>query len=253
MNTIPLSILIPVYNRTEELIRCISSIANQSVVPSEIIVYDDGSDIEIKSCIDNIQDLNILYVRNSLNNGVSFARNQLLSLAKNNYVLFIDSDDEFNLFDSIETFFKTIIENDDITFAVSYNLIYDIRKNKLLRKSIRPKIPFTELTVNNFIKEIYGYFPMIINKKKLNNVRFDEYLKIKLEDNDFVFNIFVNGGKGIRINKPLGKYNMGSPYSLTIKKGKYIKKLYNNYLTEKYKDLNQSEEIRKTANIIINR
>ena len=42
--TIDISVIIPVYNREKTIVNCVNSILNQTYLPKEIIVVDDGSD-----------------------------------------------------------------------------------------------------------------------------------------------------------------------------------------------------------------
>lgn len=42
-NFLPISICIPTKDRPEELKRCIKSILEQTVLPSEIVIIDDGN------------------------------------------------------------------------------------------------------------------------------------------------------------------------------------------------------------------
>lgn len=71
-----ISVLIPVYNRKEALIRAIESVLNQTLQPHEIIIADDASDYDIDAYIKKDHPAiaaHIKVVRGSVNKGVSGA------------------------------------------------------------------------------------------------------------------------------------------------------------------------------------
>lgn len=91
-----LSFIIPVFNIEAYLPSCIDSILKQITSDSdvEIILVDDGSTDKTGIICDNYaQHHNCITVVHQKNSGVSRARNIGLSLAKGDYVLFIDGDD----------------------------------------------------------------------------------------------------------------------------------------------------------------
>jgi len=89
------SIVIPVYNRTSELERAIISVLNQSWQNLEILVVDDGSDIDIQQVCDTFNDERIRFFRNKKHTNANVARNKGIKGAKGKYIAMLDSDDEF--------------------------------------------------------------------------------------------------------------------------------------------------------------
>lgn len=89
-----ISIVIPVYNSAKYLRECLDSICNQSFEDWEIIAIDDGSRDESAAILDEYagHDKRIRVIHKP-NGGVSAARNDGLSAATGEYVLFVDSDD----------------------------------------------------------------------------------------------------------------------------------------------------------------
>lgn len=92
------SVIIPNYNRVTKLMRCLESIANQTLAVHEVIIVDDCSDIDIFLQIENKinlykHKLNIHLYRNKKRNGANFARNIGIEKAQGNFIAFIDSDD----------------------------------------------------------------------------------------------------------------------------------------------------------------
>lgn len=92
-----LSIIIPVYNVENYLIRCIESIFIQNkndFREFEIILVDDGStDASGKLCDELSNKFNNIKVFHKINGGLSEARNFGITKAKGKYICFMDSDD----------------------------------------------------------------------------------------------------------------------------------------------------------------
>lgn len=92
-----LSIILPAYNAEPYLERCFDSIYHDapSMDEFEVIVVNDGSKDNTLSLIKDYQaKYSNLVVIDQTNGGVSVARNNGISSAKGDYVLFLDADDE---------------------------------------------------------------------------------------------------------------------------------------------------------------
>lgn len=92
------SVIIPNRDRTSLLARALNSVANQSCVPSEVIVIDDCSRADlwnkIRAIVDSFsRSLNIKLLRNTQNLGANACRNQGIAAASSRYAAFLDSDD----------------------------------------------------------------------------------------------------------------------------------------------------------------
>lgn len=88
------SVIIPVYNRIDTLKSAIESVLCQTYREIEIIVVDDGSDLDIKTALKPYLS-KIQYIRNESNLGVSSARNLGIKVSTGEYVALLDSDDLF--------------------------------------------------------------------------------------------------------------------------------------------------------------
>lgn len=88
-----ISVVIPTYNRQHTLARAIDSVLAQTVAVDEIIVVDDGSTDKTKMFLTEKYP-NVEYCFQS-NAGVSAARNKGVSVAKSDWVAFLDSDDQW--------------------------------------------------------------------------------------------------------------------------------------------------------------
>lgn len=90
------SVIIAAYNCDKYINQCIDSLLNQSFKNFEIIVVDDGSTDRTYSILNEYKTKNKnLYIYRQKNKYAGVARNNGLSRAKGEYVLFLDADDFF--------------------------------------------------------------------------------------------------------------------------------------------------------------
>jgi glycosyltransferase involved in cell wall biosynthesis len=96
-----ISIVIPTYNRDEELKTAIESVLGQTTPANEIIVVDSGNGIETKYIVlaYSNRETNIVfkYLKNPVNS-VSVARNIGVENAYGDIIFFLDDDDRFDAF-----------------------------------------------------------------------------------------------------------------------------------------------------------
>ena len=89
-----ISVIIPVYNVSNYIKRCIDSVINQTYNNLEIILIDDGSlDDCPKICDEYAKKDKRIKVIHQSNKGLSDARNKGLEIATGDYLTFVDSDD----------------------------------------------------------------------------------------------------------------------------------------------------------------
>jgi glycosyltransferase involved in cell wall biosynthesis len=88
------SILIPVYNAERYLSECLDSVLSQTHTELQIVAINDGSTDNSATILDEYASRDTrLQVVHRENRGVATTRLELLSLAKGDYVNFVDSDD----------------------------------------------------------------------------------------------------------------------------------------------------------------
>ena len=91
-----LSVIIPVYNVKPYLERCVQSVLRQTFKDMEIILVDDGSTDGSGELADELATLDFrIRIIHQENHGLSVARNMGLQAASGEYVVFLDSDDEW--------------------------------------------------------------------------------------------------------------------------------------------------------------
>lgn len=105
MSTSPyLSVVIPLYNKQDYILRAVQSVLDQSYTRFELIVVDDGSTDNSRAQLINCCDSRVQYVYQS-NSGEGAARNAGVRKAKHDWVAFLDADDSWE-----ENFLSTIVE-----------------------------------------------------------------------------------------------------------------------------------------------
>lgn len=86
------SVIIPVYNRPQELDELLSCLQQQDFKDFEVIIIEDGSEISSKDIVKSYQSkLNLSYYVKE-NGGQGFARNYAFERANGNFFIILDSD-----------------------------------------------------------------------------------------------------------------------------------------------------------------
>jgi glycosyltransferase involved in cell wall biosynthesis len=90
------SIVIPLYNKADYILKAVNSALTQTFKDFEIIVVNDGSTDDSVYKIENFKDARLKII-NQENAGVSTARNNGVKEANFDYVAFLDADDWWNV------------------------------------------------------------------------------------------------------------------------------------------------------------
>lgn len=86
------SVIIPVFNRPEELKELLESLGNQSFTDFEVVVVEDGSSLDAKEVCDYYASKFSLSYYFQSNSGQGFARNFGMVRAKGDFFVILDSD-----------------------------------------------------------------------------------------------------------------------------------------------------------------
>lgn len=192
LNRCLVSVVIPVYNVSDYLERCLHSVVNQSYRNLEIILVDDGSTDNSSIICDRYakKDRRITVFHQS-NQGVSAARNIALNEASGDFVVFVDSDD-FLFPDSISNRLKAMNEAYDLVMGRIQRVDETgaiIDESRFEKQPTVNKIAFLEELFN---EEACGYQGFLFDKMfraqiiKENSIIFNTKVKIN-EDRLFVF------------------------------------------------------------------
>lgn len=144
---VKISAIVPVYNSEKFVGACLESIINQTLQDWHLIIIDDCSTDNSGLICDEFatKDERITIVHNETNLGVSASRNLGISMAKGEYIGFVDSDDTIcaNMFEEMYSNAKK--ENADVVMCDA-TTVYDngrtqedtitqVTDNKVLTKS----------------------------------------------------------------------------------------------------------------------
>uniref|UniRef100_UPI0040578271 glycosyltransferase family 2 protein n=1 Tax=Agathobacter sp. TaxID=2021311 RepID=UPI0040578271 len=122
------SIIIPIYNTSKHLSRCLQSLENQTYQNIEILLVDDGSTDGSGAMADKFACVDSRFkVFHLANGGVSNARNHGLKYFQGEYVTFVDSDDFVDI-RYIERLYYAIIK---CNVLLSRCLPYDSRDEEI--------------------------------------------------------------------------------------------------------------------------
>lgn len=91
---IPISVIIPLYNKARHITRAVNSVLAQTFPPAEVIVVDDGSTDDGLGIVRRIGDPRIRLI-SQVNAGASAARNRGVAESRSIFIAFIDADDEW--------------------------------------------------------------------------------------------------------------------------------------------------------------
>lgn len=100
MNYADLTVIIPCYNSSQTIIRCLDSIKNQTLLPEKIIVVDDCSHDNTLDILKEYKKynskLNLEIFELNKNSGPASARNLGWDKSLTSYIAFLDSDDAWH-------------------------------------------------------------------------------------------------------------------------------------------------------------
>jgi len=149
------SIVIVCYNQQDFVKECVQSALSQRHTGKEVIVVDDASKDGTANVLRSFGDAIILATL-SVNGGVCAARNHGVSLAKGEYVVFLDGDDVLTPW----------------TLDAYSRLVEAHRPKLLLAKSVK----------------CYGQMPQATENDTPREIRFVEYADFLSKDRPWVYN-----------------------------------------------------------------
>lgn len=86
------SVIVPVYNRPDEVDELLQSLTRQTVKDFEVIIVEDGSTTQCKDVCDKYADMLVLHYFFKDNSGPGQSRNYGAERAKGDYLIILDSD-----------------------------------------------------------------------------------------------------------------------------------------------------------------
>ncbi len=182
MCTLPLvSVVIPAYNYPDLLFNTIKSVISQSYKNFELLIVDDGSEVNITSAIESFQDSRIKYYRIKHQNA-NVARNYGIAKSKGKYIAMLDADDIW-----METHIKDCLDSIKDSDGLYGGLI--VKTNTTDQKSVIHvrELNKGESMVDYLLKTGYGAqtSTLFFTANSVKDVLFDPSLK-RHQDYDFV-------------------------------------------------------------------
>ena len=209
---VKVSIIVPIYNTSKYLKKCIDSLLNQTLKDIEIILINDGSTDNSEDIVKLYKDKRIVY-KSKKNEGIGKTRNLGITLAKGKYISFIDSDDYVTPDFCEKMYNKAIKDNCDIVICNYYENNNGIKKInfKPFKDSSLKENPGIINSIN------LGPCNKIYKKELFNNkdIRFEENLKY--EDAPFVCKILYEAKRIGKLNNALTYYVIHSNSETTIR------------------------------------
>ncbi len=175
----PVSVVVPVYNSSETLARCIKSIQQQSYRNFEVVAVDDGShDNSLELLRSFAREDPRIKVFHKENGGVSSARNFALERAQGEWIAFADSDDWLAP-DALRLLVDAAKDGADMAIADFYR----VRSGRYNTKNqgSRGLIPFREFIRRMTNQPANFYYGSLWNKLFKRNIIQDAGLRFRTD------------------------------------------------------------------------
>lgn len=221
---IDISIIIPVYNASAYIERCLESIRRQVFQNYEVIVIDDGSTDDssqkISKYVDADERFNYYYQKNA---GVSSARNNGISRARGKWLMFVDADDWID--DKFCELMISSAEENDLDVIQCRRV--DVKEDGQFPQNVSQLEYLFITTFHNFIpteENFYGTCWGFLYKSEIGKkVMFDASINFT-EDALYTIEVMSRSSKIGIINEYLYYYNLMQHDSLS--QGTYTEKKY---------------------------
>lgn len=212
-NKVDISIIVPIYNASKYIRKCIDSLVNQSKKELEFILINDGSTDNTEEVIKEYNDKRIKYFKNK-NQGIGKTRNFGIDKASGKYIMFVDSDDYLDIDACLDLY--EVIERDKSDLVVC-DFYKDI--DGVLEEVVIPNFEITSLKKNKSLLLDINLSPWNkIYRTKIirdNNIKFVENLKY--EDAPFVVDAIRFSSRISKLNKRLNYYVIHSNSETTVR------------------------------------
>lgn len=217
-----ISVVIPAYNAAEYIGRAIDSVLAQTHRPDEIIVVDDGSTDDTTGVVGSYgSEVRLIRQENA---GVSVARNTGINAATSEWIVFLDSDDEW-LPEKLKLQTELLERNPELVWSTA-NFIYchcdeNYRCQKLDEKrgeALLDGKDFFEDYFDAFTKAAAGWTgTMMVKRAVLIEAGLFRPGQLRFNDEDMWWRIAYRNPRIGYNSKPLAIYHMHVPESITKK------------------------------------
>ena len=201
---IRVSVIIPFFNRSHTIERCLISVQKQTLSDFECLIIDDGSDtneaLALQSIARGLSDERFRIITSQSNRGGGAARNAGIEQAQGEYIAFLDSDDEW---------LPTKLEK-QLQFSLEQGLPFISCQSYVHHADgigVLPTRPLEGEGISEYLFCKNGWLPtpsFFLKRDALGSIRFDESLP-RHQDYDLLFQLEERGLRPYALMTPLVK------------------------------------------------
>ncbi|NDV57151.1 glycosyltransferase family A protein [Bacteroides sp. 519] len=246
------SVIMPTYNQVTYIRRAIMSLLQQTFKGWELIIINDGCTDDTEEYIqDFLSNQQIIYLKNSRNEGLGYTLNRGLEKAKYNYIAYLPSDDFYYnnhlavLYDTLEKSPECILAFSKARSEINDSMVAEYRsalngvfnKHSLqLVQVVHKKTTDRWITRDEWVSD--NYFDLFWHKlsdKGMFVYANEETSGWTIHANQYHQLVNEDYGGGLNIYRQY--YNIQDPIKLKVSKHKFIDEveLYKNYTTKESK------------------
>lgn len=223
------SIIMGVHNLSDNYMKAINSIIEQTYKNWEFIICNDGSSDDTMNKLDKIaqKDNRIIIIENKNNKGLAYSLNKCIEVSKGEYIARMD-DDDISKATRIQTEVDFLDANPQYAFV---STDYDIDNGHQIISKARTLVE--EPSKYDFLWTSPFLHPATMFRKKalksINNYRV-AYETIRAEDYDLYIRLYANNFIGYNIPQKLFVYHVSDA---SMKKRKYKFRIYESIVRAK--------------------
>lgn len=210
MQSIEISVIIPIYNAEKYLRECLDSVFNQSfTLGYEVIASVNGSTDNSINILKEYETKypNLVIINDPKNKGAAGARMDGVKIARGKYVAFIDSDDRFHK-NFLATMYAEIVKGYDIVGCNFFYQYEKVTKRSLLSASYTlDSVKAAHCLLRDYTMRGYMWNKMYRKELFLDHkVYYPKDPRALFEDTTSLFSIYLNIKSYKAIRKPLYYY-----------------------------------------------
>ncbi len=197
MNSVKISIIVPVYNAEKYLKDCVESILNQTFRDFELLLVDDGSkDNSLEICNTFKAQDNRVKVIHQNNAGSSAAKNAGISVACGEYIAFCDADDVIDKEYIANLYQGVILHNADLCVG---NVAFLKKRNDEVLSQRKVEMTPGIFSLKDFMSFYPSYMPNAVIGAPWNKL----YKKSIIDENSLRFNTNIKNNEDTHFNYQL--------------------------------------------------
>lgn len=159
------SIIMPTFNRGEEIARPLNSLAEQSFTDFEVVIVNDGGESQ-RERLKQFSTLAIIYDELPENSGAPRARNRAIDISQGSYITFLDDDDEV-LPEHLALLVQALDEGDhSVVYSNAYIQKLLLQEDGSYRKGVRQVFTDTDFNRDHLLIANYIHIANIMFRRE---------------------------------------------------------------------------------------